>query len=178
MRKLDAALGSRPAALLAGSNEIEKSFALTKRRQRQDGLDWLEAEPKTQGHGVRAHPPGLRQGGLEAMELTDQFGQTTVIKFSNLERNAKITPDDVQLHAAQRRRRPRRSVSHERSLRQARTGGAARRAAAAAHARRGRRPGAPARAGQAAAARLRVRQAALDDPVGAARRRARPRSRA
>jgi hypothetical protein len=39
----------------------------------------------------------------------------------------------------------------------------------AAHAGRGRRAEAPARAGQAAARRLRVRQAAFDDPVGAAR---------
>ena len=27
------------------------------------------------------------------MELKDQFGQTTVIKFADLERNVKIAPD-------------------------------------------------------------------------------------
>ena len=48
---------------------------------------------------------------------------------------------------------------------------AARRAAAAADARRGDRPAAPARPGQAAARRVRVRPAALDDPVGPAGRR-------
>src|SRR5438045_9643589 len=47
VRKLDAALGSSPAALLAGSNEIEKSYAL-KAAGSDGGLDWLEAIPRTQ----------------------------------------------------------------------------------------------------------------------------------
>ena len=47
VRKLDRALGASPAALLAGSNEIEKSYAL-KSRRRDGGLDWLEAVPRAQ----------------------------------------------------------------------------------------------------------------------------------
>ena len=34
-----------------------------------------------------------RGTGLEAMELRDQFGQITVIKFSTIERNAKLAPE-------------------------------------------------------------------------------------
>ena len=45
-RKLDRALGASPAALLAGSNEIDKSYTLTSIGN-QEGLDWLEAVPKT-----------------------------------------------------------------------------------------------------------------------------------
>ncbi|MDD5612473.1 MAG: outer membrane lipoprotein chaperone LolA, partial [Gallionella sp.] len=47
VKKLDAALGSSPAALLAGSNEIERGFALKEAGSR-DGLDWLQATPKSQ----------------------------------------------------------------------------------------------------------------------------------
>ncbi|HEX5644230.1 MAG TPA: outer membrane lipoprotein chaperone LolA, partial [Erythrobacter sp.] len=47
VRKLDSALGSSPAALLAGSNEIEKSYTLTNLGS-QEGLDWLEAKPRSQ----------------------------------------------------------------------------------------------------------------------------------
>ena len=46
VRKLDRALGASPAALLAGSNEIEQSYTLADLGH-QEGLDWLEAVPKT-----------------------------------------------------------------------------------------------------------------------------------
>ena len=36
---------------------------------------------------------GFSKSVLEAMELRDQFGQVTVIKFSAIERNAKIAPE-------------------------------------------------------------------------------------
>ena len=44
-RKLDKALGASPAALLAGSNEMDKSYNLQSIGA-QEGLDWLEAIPK------------------------------------------------------------------------------------------------------------------------------------
>ena len=92
VRKLDRALGASPAALLAGSNEIEKSYSL-KSAGGEGGLDWLEAIPKTQDTAFERIKLGFSKGGLEAMELKDQFGQTTVIKFADLERNVKMGPD-------------------------------------------------------------------------------------
>jgi outer membrane lipoprotein carrier protein len=92
VRKLDRALGATPAALLAGSNEIEKSYAL-KSVGAENGLDWLEAIPRTQDTAFERIRLGFGKSGLEAMELKDQFGQTTVIKFADLERNVKISPD-------------------------------------------------------------------------------------
>ena len=89
VRRLDRALGSSPAALLAGSNEIEKSYALTSAGS-QDGLDWLDAVPRTQDTAFERIRLGFGKAGLEAMELRDQFGQITVIKFSTIERNAQL----------------------------------------------------------------------------------------
>jgi outer membrane lipoprotein carrier protein len=91
VRKLDRALGASPAALLAGSNEIEKAYAL-KGAGENGGLDWLEATPRTQDTGFERIRMGFGKGGLEAMELKDAFGQTTVIKFADLERNVKLAP--------------------------------------------------------------------------------------
>ena len=92
VRKLDQALGSSPAALLAGSNEIEKIYTLTSLGTR-DGLDWLEAVPKSKENAFERIRLGFGQNGLEAMELRDQFGQATVIKFASVERNPKLSPD-------------------------------------------------------------------------------------
>jgi outer membrane lipoprotein carrier protein len=92
VRKLDRALGGSPAALLAGSNEIEKVYDLTNLGS-QEGLDWLEAVPKSKDTSFERIRLGFSQSGLEAMELRDQFGQTTVIKFAGVERNPRIAPE-------------------------------------------------------------------------------------
>lgn len=91
-RKLDKALGASPAALLAGSNEIEKSYTLNNIGS-QEGLDWLEAIPKTKDTAFERIRLGFGKVGLEAMELRDQFGQVTVIKFADIERNPKLATD-------------------------------------------------------------------------------------
>ena len=92
VRKLDRALGSSPAALLAGSNEIEKSYTLAAAGA-QDGLEWIEAVPKSRDTAFEKIRLGFNKSALEAMELRDQFGQVTVIKFSAIERNAKLAPE-------------------------------------------------------------------------------------
>ena len=95
VRKLDRALGASPAALLAGSNEIDKGYAL-KSAGSDGGLDWLEAVPRTQDTAFERIRLGFGKVGLEAMELNDQFGQKTVIKFADLERNVKVAPDQFK----------------------------------------------------------------------------------
>jgi len=92
VRRFDRVLGSSPAALLAGSNDIEKSYILTA-TGRQEGLDWLEAVPRTQDTGFEKIRLGFGKAGLEAMELRDAFGQVTVLKFSTIERNAPLSPE-------------------------------------------------------------------------------------
>ena len=92
VRRLDRALGSSPAALLAGSDDIEKSYRLSSLGN-QDGLDWLEAVPRTQDTAFERVKLGFGKTGLEAMELRDPFGQITVIKFSTIERNTRLPPE-------------------------------------------------------------------------------------
>jgi outer membrane lipoprotein carrier protein len=92
VRKLDRALGASPAALLAGSNEIDKNYAL-KSVGSDGGLDWLEAVPKAQDTAFERIRMGFSKTGLDTMELRDQFGQTTLIKFGDLQRNVKIAND-------------------------------------------------------------------------------------
>jgi len=92
VRKLDQALGDSPAALLAGSNEIEKIYNLTNLGN-QEGLDWVEAVPKSKDNAFERIRLGFSSSGLQAMELRDQFAQVTVIKFAAVERNPKLSPE-------------------------------------------------------------------------------------
>lgn len=92
VRKLDLAIGSSPAALLAGSSAIESSFDLGENGL-QGGLEWLEARPKSKEGTFELVRLGFTlDGTLTAMELRDNFGQTTVLIFSRLEKNPKLTP--------------------------------------------------------------------------------------
>lgn len=92
VRKLDRALGSSPAALLSGSNDLERDFKLSNLGM-DKGLDWLEALPKNRETVFERVRMGFGKAGLEAMELRDQFGQTTVITFADVERNPRIAAD-------------------------------------------------------------------------------------
>ena len=92
VKQMDRAIGSSPAALLAGSNEIEQHFDL-KDLGKRGTLEWLEATPKDKESSFESVRMGFSDKGLDVMELRDHFGQTTVIRFSGLERNPKLPPD-------------------------------------------------------------------------------------
>lgn len=94
-RKLGDALGSSPAALLAGSNDIEKYFTL-KDAGNSDGLDWLEARPKDKESTFEAVRMGFAGNTLAAMELKDSFGQTTLLKFSGMVKNPALNANDFK----------------------------------------------------------------------------------
>ncbi len=89
VRRLDRALGSTPAALLAGSNDFEQAFKLSEQGQK-GGLDWVEAVPRDKESNFETIRMGFGFSGLEIMELADSFGQTTVLKFTALRRNPKL----------------------------------------------------------------------------------------
>lgn len=95
VKKLGDALGSSPAALLAGSNDIEKHFVL-KDAGMQDGMDWLEARPKDKESTFEFVRMGFAGGTLKSMQLKDSFGQTTELKFSKLEKNPQLNSSDFK----------------------------------------------------------------------------------
>lgn len=89
VRKLDQALGSTPAALLAGSNDAMKAFELKDEGMR-DGLEWVLATPRDKESNFARIRMGFKGAGLAAMELSDTFGQTTHLRIVDLERNPKL----------------------------------------------------------------------------------------
>jgi outer membrane lipoprotein carrier protein len=95
VRKISKALGSTPAALLAGSSDIDAAFELSDAGER-DGLEWLEAKPRDREAGFERIRMGFDTAGVRAMELIDNFGQTTRLRFSGLVRNPKVDPADFR----------------------------------------------------------------------------------
>jgi outer membrane lipoprotein carrier protein len=95
VRKMEAALGSTPAALLAGGTGVEKAFVLSDGGEK-DGLEWVLAKPRQQEAGFESVRMGFSKNGLREMELLDQFGQRTVLRFSHLVRNPKVDPDSFR----------------------------------------------------------------------------------
>jgi outer membrane lipoprotein carrier protein len=95
VRKLSRALGSTPAALLAGASDVEQAFELRDAGTR-DGLEWLEARPKEAEAGFELVRMGFGPQGMQAMELLDNFGHTTRLRFSDLQRNPKVDPAEFR----------------------------------------------------------------------------------
>ncbi|MEW6688929.1 MAG: outer membrane lipoprotein chaperone LolA [Pseudomonadota bacterium] len=91
VRRVARALGATPAALLAGSADLDKAFELSEAGER-DGFEWLEAKPREREAGFERIRLGMGLTGVEAMELLDHFGQTTVLRFRNVVRNPRIDP--------------------------------------------------------------------------------------
>lgn len=89
VRKVGQAIGGSPAALLSGSNELEKNFTL-KEAGEAEGMAWVEATPKAGDSGFEAVRLGFVGNDLKAMELQDSFGQTTLIRFNRIERNPAL----------------------------------------------------------------------------------------
>ena len=88
-RKLGGALGSSPAAILFGSNDLEKNFTLAEAGT-HDGLEWLNATPKAKDTTFEQIGIGLKDGIPQAMELKDNFGQTVMLKFTSFQRNPAL----------------------------------------------------------------------------------------
>src|SRR3569623_2140849 len=89
VKKLGSALGSSPAAILFGSNDLEKNFTL-KAAGAKDGMEWLQATPKTRDTTFDQIGIGLRSGVPAAMELRDSFGQVSLLTFTKFEKNPPI----------------------------------------------------------------------------------------
>src|SRR5258707_7799885 len=100
VRKLTAALGSTPAALLAGGSGIESSFDLMAGGDK-DGLEWLLAKPKDREAGFESVRKGFSADGLQAMELPDNFRQTTLLHVSKLVPNPQVNPNQIPLDPPQ-----------------------------------------------------------------------------
>ena len=91
VKKLDRALGATPAALLAGNNTLEANFDLSDAGS-ADGLEYVDAKPKSADTGFERVRIGLKENLPRRMELQDSFGHVTQLTFNTFERNPVLDP--------------------------------------------------------------------------------------
>jgi len=92
VKRMDRAISSTPAALLAGRDDITRLFTL-RDGGASGGLNWVEAEPKEKDTGFERVRLGLQGKTLAAMELHDQLGGRTLLRFTDLKANAPVPAD-------------------------------------------------------------------------------------
>jgi chaperone LolA len=92
IKRMDQAISSTPAALLAGRDDITSIFSLRDAGS-ANGLEWVEATPKTPDTGFDRVRLGLKDKQLADMELFDQLGGHSSLKFIELKANAPVPAD-------------------------------------------------------------------------------------
>lgn len=85
-RKQAAALGSTPAAVIAGATDlkgIQAEFNLSNAPDK-DGLEWVLAMPRNRDGSLQSVRVGLKGDALAVLEIVDSFGQQSMIRFGPL----------------------------------------------------------------------------------------------
>ncbi|MGH8583264.1 MAG: outer membrane lipoprotein chaperone LolA [Gammaproteobacteria bacterium] len=91
VKPLAAALGSTPALLLGGKVDIHRELTVTA-LAKHEGLDWMRLVPKDREAQFTDVRLGFAGKDLRRMDLKDNFGQTTRIRFYGTQRNLKLDP--------------------------------------------------------------------------------------
>lgn len=86
---VDERLSGTPLALLTGTKPLTEEFQI-KPLGASEGIDWLELTPRDAGSDFETVYLGLDASGIAAMELQDNFGQVTQIRFTDSQSNTPI----------------------------------------------------------------------------------------
>jgi outer membrane lipoprotein carrier protein len=94
-RKQQEVLGSTPAALIAAGTDLR---ALTdvfelKAAPAKDGMEWVEARPRSKDGQLQTVRVGFKQGQLGVLEIADSLGQRSVLTFNQWQGNAALAPE-------------------------------------------------------------------------------------
>ena len=89
VRDVDAALGSTPAVLLTTDRPVEEGFRV-EALDAGENVDAFSLEPKAEDASFTRIRLAFAGGELRRMELVDQFGQTTLLRFHDIRREAAI----------------------------------------------------------------------------------------
>ncbi len=89
VKSLDEAVGGSPAALLSQSASLEDGFRIREIGS-QGGLEWVELAPISEDVSFTTMRLGFGKSTLQMMEMVDNFGQVTQLKFSGVKINPRL----------------------------------------------------------------------------------------
>ncbi|HSC47159.1 MAG TPA: outer membrane lipoprotein chaperone LolA [Gammaproteobacteria bacterium] len=92
VKPLNDTLAASPAVLLAGSNDVEKSFSVEDLGLK-DGLAWVQLTPKVKDTDFESVKLAFKGSEVAVMELKDNLGNLTRISFVHVERDAAVADE-------------------------------------------------------------------------------------
>ena len=101
-RKQAQVLNSTPAALIASASDLkalQADFILTAEPDKdgvKDGLEWVNATPKSKDSQVQSVRIGFRAGTLSVLEILDSFGQKSRMSFTAFAANTELAATSFQ----------------------------------------------------------------------------------
>ena len=84
-----------PAMLLGNPKDLTKSYAIEKTGV-IEGLLWFELTPKQENNSFETVGLAFDNSKLVAMEMKDNFGQTTRLEFSKVVKNTALTKNQFK----------------------------------------------------------------------------------
>lgn len=90
VKKLSEALGASPIMLLAEPRSMNEDFILIESRSSGE-LAWVELAPKMKDTDFTRVEVGLDEQTIREMQLKDQFGQKTRIRFDKVQINKPVS---------------------------------------------------------------------------------------
>lgn len=91
IKPINSALGASPAAILTSSRNIKQDFHI-KEMPARENMKWVELRPKSSDTDFDRILVGMDDLGVQGMDLYDQFGRRTMIRFQESRVNQPISP--------------------------------------------------------------------------------------
>lgn len=89
-QKLSDLKSTNPASLLSGTTEaLQQRFNVTQIKKSESG-EWFELRPKAKGDMFEWIQLHFQDNALTEMQLSDNLGQRSVLKFSNIKTNISL----------------------------------------------------------------------------------------
>ncbi|TAG28474.1 MAG: outer membrane lipoprotein carrier protein LolA [Burkholderiales bacterium] len=97
-RKQSAAFANTPAALIASATDLSalrNEFTLENAPEK-DGLVWISAKPKAADSTLQNVRIGFKGDALQQLDITDSFGQRSLINFTAMQLNPSLPASSFQ----------------------------------------------------------------------------------
>ncbi len=95
VKPLNEVIGASPAGILMQQSDLSKDYEIFEKPARE-GLDWIVLNPLDKNGDFIQILIGLDDKGIQAMDLHDQFGQITKIRFQQSQFNTSINGENFK----------------------------------------------------------------------------------